>query len=89
MHSSSLILFAVVLIIALHTLPISGKNVKSVSPATTTLAPTTNLAAKLKQPEKTPVAKPAAKDAKKKPAKKRYESFALQFISRKNYILIS
>lgn len=68
-----------VLIIALHTLPISGKNVKPVSPATTTLAPTTKIGANVKQPAKTPAAKPAAKDAKnKKPAKKRYESFVLQ-----------
>jgi sensor histidine kinase regulating citrate/malate metabolism len=76
MHSLSLILFAVVLIITIQTLPISGKSVKqTATTTTTTLAPTTKIIAIVKQPEKTPAVKPASKVSKKKTEKKRYESY--------------
>jgi hypothetical protein len=75
MHSLSLILFAVVLIITIQTLPISGKSVKQTATTTTTLAPTTKIIAIVKQPEKTPAVKPASKVSKKKTEKKRYESY--------------
>jgi len=77
MHSSSLFLFAVVLIIALHTLPISGKAVKTTTTkatttttttTTTTLAPTTKILATVKAPPKGTGSKVAKK--KKKPKKK-------------------
>ncbi|UJR37255.1 hypothetical protein I4U23_029964 [Adineta vaga] len=75
MHSSSLILFAVVLIIALQSLPISGKAVKSTATTTTTtLAPaTTKLVAVVKVPEKA-IVKPAGKVSKKKPKKPKKKS---------------
>ena len=66
MHTSSLIFFAVVLIIALYTLPISGKSVKQTATTTTTLAPTTKAPIIVKPPGKGP-----AKVAKKKGGKKR------------------
>ncbi|CAF2460278.1 unnamed protein product [Rotaria sp. Silwood2] len=73
MHTSSLFFFAIVVIIALHTLPITGKPAKKTTAAatTTTLATTTKTPTTAKSPQKVPAAKPASKGAKKKkkPAK--------------------
>ena len=74
MHSSSLILFAVVLIIALYTSPISGKATKK--PATTAAATTTTTTTTTTTLATTKViatVKPAKVDKKKKKGrKKRY-----------------
>ncbi|CAF0994349.1 unnamed protein product [Adineta ricciae] len=64
MHSLSLIIFAVVLIIALQTLPASGKAVKSTA-ATTTVGTTTTKLVVAKVPEKAG-GKPVTKVVKKK-----------------------
>ncbi|CAF0774493.1 unnamed protein product [Rotaria sp. Silwood1] len=76
MHTSSLFFFAIVLIIALYTIPITGKPAKKpgAPPAatTTTLATTTKPPTTAKSPSKVPAAKPASKvgKKKKKPGKK-------------------
>lgn len=75
MQTTSLLCFAIVLVVALYSLPLSAEPAKKASDvATTTLGTTTK---KVSKPsEKAPVPKPASKTAKKQPEKPRYKSYS-------------